>query len=89
MKEDSQFFKGVAATVIASCLILVASVLVVRVLEGKWAADRFTRPIGDITIIRTDRQQPLYICADTINGEYKNCLSAPEIAEAARAKWRK
>lgn len=78
---------GVLGVVTILVLFIAATI---NVQSCVWAHDRFSVASGNAVQIRTDdKAEPLYLCADVVNTRLQNCLSAKEVAEAGRAKYRK
>lgn len=85
-KRTEQIEGAFAALGFVVVLIAVIVVVTQIVSESVWAIRHFDGPPKIVRIVPT-LKNPLYICADQINEEYKNCVSSWEVAEFAREYW--
>ena len=90
MAEDEPTYLEVFGTALIIIIgLLFVGCMITMLGETAWKHDRFYG--SDVAVrIRIDKDaEPLWICADTVNSELKNCLSAKEVFDLARRKYQK
>lgn len=85
-----EMFEGIGKGASVVVAVFVFGTFMGGVASCAWSHDRFDGVGHEYVLIRQDdNAEPLYICADRVNGKLHACLSAKEVAEAGRAKYRK